>query len=115
LVFYYSSDILVLGIKAGRTSLGGPARNKKQHMLSLNSKDFDARLFLSTVHKQTSFKELQMGYSRLTQLVEQRTETMKSLVKVNFDRFLNIFFIMIGLWVQKQQSMQFIKNSRLKI
>jgi exocyst complex component 2 len=39
------------------------------------------------VHKNTSFRDLQSGYLRLQDTVEKRKETMKSLVKDNFDRF----------------------------
>jgi hypothetical protein len=53
----------------------------------ISSRDFDPIKFLSEVHKDTSYKDLEVGLARLSETVEQRTETMKALVKTHFDRY----------------------------
>jgi exocyst complex component 2 len=39
------------------------------------------------VHKNTPYRDLEAGLKRLQTSVEKRTETLKQLVKSNFDRF----------------------------
>jgi len=55
----------------------------------INQKTFDAKVFLKEVHNSTSYVDLQKGAQTLSSAVEKRAETMRSLVKNNFDRFVN--------------------------
>lgn len=57
--------------------------------LLLSSSNFDARLYLRLVHQYTSYNELSQAQAHLHQALELRRETLKSLVKQNFDRFVN--------------------------
>lgn len=55
----------------------------------LNSKMFDAKLFLKTVHQGASYKDLLRGLENLKAVVEKRNETIKLLVKTNFAKFVS--------------------------
>jgi len=57
--------------------------------LLLSSPNFDARLYLRLVHQYTSFDELVSAQDHLRDSLKLRQETLKSLVKQNFDRFVN--------------------------
>lgn len=50
---------------------------------------FDSRTFLCKVHGETSFKDLIRGKKNLEIASKQRNESLKNLVKQNFDRFVN--------------------------
>lgn len=53
------------------------------------SEDFDARLFLSRVHKDTSSADLESGALTLKTDLRGRTQQRKQLVKENFDCFVS--------------------------
>ena len=55
----------------------------------LSSPHFNAVSFLTQVHAETSFAALLRGYETLQASVSQRSDTLKELVKQNFDRFVN--------------------------
>ncbi|EFN53933.1 hypothetical protein CHLNCDRAFT_136162 [Chlorella variabilis] len=49
--------------------------------------NFDAELYLGTIHRDTSLADLQRGLLALRQQLSEHTGQLKSLVKENFDRF----------------------------
>lgn len=55
----------------------------------LTRENFDARLFLKTVHGDTSYADLLRGRENLMRATRHRNESLKNLVKQNFDRFIN--------------------------
>lgn len=55
----------------------------------LSSASFDPRLYLRLVHQYTSYEELSGAVGSLERSLAMRRETLKSLVKQNFDRFVN--------------------------
>ncbi|KDN41534.1 hypothetical protein K437DRAFT_249526 [Tilletiaria anomala UBC 951] len=58
--------------------------------LSLSSKAFDAKVFLSQVHPDATFADLSRGVIHLKESIEQRSEALKVLVQDNFDRFVAV-------------------------
>lgn len=60
--------------------------NLRPH-LSLSSKTFDPKVFLSQVHPDATFADLSRGVIHLKESIEQRSEALKVLVQDNFDRF----------------------------
>lgn len=57
------------------------------HAELISSPSFDPKKFLLQCHKSTSFAELKRGLQNLDCSIQTRTETLKGLVKDNFDRF----------------------------
>jgi len=57
--------------------------------LNISKKEFNPLLFLKEVHKGTSYRDLENGSVNLRNLVEQRTEILKNLVKNYFEQFIN--------------------------
>ncbi|ORX54717.1 hypothetical protein BCR36DRAFT_321972 [Piromyces finnis] len=60
-----------------------------QQGLNISRKEFDPILFLKEVHRGTSYRDLENGSENLRNLVEQRTEILKNLVKNYFEHFVN--------------------------
>ncbi len=58
--------------------------------LSLGSKVFDPKLFLSQVHPDATFADLSKGVVFLKESIDQRSEALKVLVQENFDRFVAV-------------------------
>ncbi|MBW0481318.1 hypothetical protein O181_021033 [Austropuccinia psidii MF-1] len=58
--------------------------------VSITSKSFDPKAFLSSVHPNASFSDLKKGGSRLREILEQRSEALKILVESEFDRFVAV-------------------------
>lgn len=63
--------------------------NKVEPSILLSSPNFDARLYLRLVHQYTSYEDLIAAQSSLQGALDLRRETLKTLVKQNFDRFVN--------------------------
>jgi exocyst complex component 2 len=55
----------------------------------ITQSSFDARAFLTQVHADTSYEDLHRGRQNLMKASQQRNESLKNLVKQNFDRFVN--------------------------
>ncbi|CEQ38814.1 SPOSA6832_00276 [Sporobolomyces salmonicolor] len=56
----------------------------------LHSKSFDPKVFLSTVHPNATFKDLNLGRERLKESLEQRSGALKLLVEAEWDRFVGV-------------------------
>jgi hypothetical protein len=56
----------------------------------LQSKSFDPKIFLSTVHPNATFKDLNLGRERLKESLEQRSGALKLLVEAEWDRFVGV-------------------------
>ena len=57
--------------------------------IQLISSNFDARLCLRLVHQYTSYEDLVRASSHLQLGIHMRRDVLKSLVRENFDRFVN--------------------------
>lgn len=57
--------------------------------LKITSKNFDSSLFLRTVHANTSYADLERGMRHLESSINERTDTLRAMVKNDFDRFVN--------------------------
>lgn len=57
--------------------------------IQLVSDDFDARLCLRLVHQYTSYEDLVRASEHLQFSIQTRKNVLKSLVRENFDRFVN--------------------------
>jgi exocyst complex component 2 len=57
--------------------------------LKLTSKSFDPSLFLRTVHANTSLADLERGIRYLEGSINERTDSLRAMVKNDFDRFVN--------------------------
>ncbi|KAF7811742.1 exocyst complex component SEC5A-like isoform X1 [Senna tora] len=95
-------DPLGLGIIDNRTlrlitdSLDDSSLNSKDHLdgilrekLMYFSENFDAKLFLSRIHQETSSADLEAGALALKTDFKSRTQQRKQLVKDNFDCFVS--------------------------
>ncbi|GAA5969236.1 hypothetical protein JCM11641_007520 [Rhodosporidiobolus odoratus] len=56
----------------------------------LHSKSFDPKVFLSTVHPNATFKDLNTGRERLKESLEKRSGALKLLVEAEWDRFVGV-------------------------
>ncbi|GAA5945363.1 hypothetical protein JCM3775_002199 [Rhodotorula graminis] len=56
----------------------------------LHSKSFDPKVFLSTVHPNATFKDLNVGREKLKEGLEQRSGALKLLVESEWDRFVAV-------------------------
>ncbi|BGP36516.1 Exocyst complex component S5 [Rhodotorula kratochvilovae] len=56
----------------------------------LHSKSFDPKVFLSTVHPNATFKDLNVGREKLKEALEQRSGALKLLVESEWDRFVAV-------------------------
>lgn len=66
-----------------------PKFNAEEASIVLASPTFDPRLYLRLVHQYTSYEDLIAAQENLQAALNLRRETLKSLVKQNFDRFVN--------------------------
>lgn len=58
--------------------------------MSLSSKTFDPKVFLSAQHPDASYQNLRSGISNLERAIESRSEAVRILVEENFDRFVAV-------------------------
>lgn len=58
--------------------------------VSVSSKAFDPKVFLSTIHPDATFADLSRGLEQLKDNIEQRSQALKVLVEDNFDRFVAV-------------------------
>lgn len=62
---------------------------KTDNSIFISDKNFSPKTFLKEVHKNTDFKELEQGFTRLKQSIAERNETTKGLVKKHFAKFVS--------------------------
>lgn len=69
-----------------------------------SSKTFDPKTFLSTVHPDATFADLNAGNAFLKQSIEQRSEALKILVESNFDKFVAVKATTDGVYREMKES-----------
>ncbi|CAG8648233.1 7834_t:CDS:2, partial [Paraglomus occultum] len=62
---------------------------KEQSQLFVSSKSFNSKVFLRTVHLDTSYADLLVGAQKLRFTLDQKAEALKKLVHDNFDGFVS--------------------------
>lgn len=72
--------------------------------VSVSSKTFDPKVFLSTIHPDATFADLSFGLSQLKENIEQRSQALKVLVQDNFDRFVAVKATTDGVYREMKES-----------
>ncbi|KAH8927807.1 hypothetical protein BT69DRAFT_1347031 [Atractiella rhizophila] len=78
-----------LGLTKSSILANIPKETDKKQILS-SSKNFDPKVFLSTVHPNASFADLARGRERLREVLDSRTEALQTLVEKEWDRFVSV-------------------------
>lgn len=72
--------------------------------VTVSSKTFDPKLFLSTIHPDATFADLTHGLNQLKDNIEQRSQALKVLVEDNFDRFVAVKATTDGVYREMKES-----------
>ncbi|KAM0755622.1 hypothetical protein T439DRAFT_295613 [Meredithblackwellia eburnea MCA 4105] len=80
-----------LGLMRGGVLAANPdLPSEIRSAILLHSKAFDPKVFLSTVHPNASFQDLNIGRDRLKDSLEQRSGALQLLVQAEWDRFVGV-------------------------
>ncbi|ORY73403.1 exocyst complex component Sec5-domain-containing protein [Leucosporidium creatinivorum] len=86
-----SDELDPLGLMRGGVLAANPEITTDiRSAILLGSKTFDPKVFLSTVHPNATFKDLNVGRERLKDSLEQRSGALKLLVQAEWDRFVGV-------------------------
>lgn len=77
---------------------------QQRSQISLSSKSFDPKAFLSTIHPDATFADLSRGVANLQSSIEGRSEALKVLVQDNFDRFVAVKATTDGVYKEMAQN-----------
>lgn len=75
-----------------------------RNQVSVSSKTFDPKVFLSTIHPDATFADLSHGLNQLKDNIEQRSQALKVLVQDNFDRFVAVKATTDGVYREMKES-----------
>ncbi|GJN92256.1 hypothetical protein Rhopal_005286-T1 [Rhodotorula paludigena] len=80
-----------LGLIRGGTLANNPdLPSELRSAVLLHSKSFDPKVFLSTVHPNATFSDLNVGREKLKEALEKRSGALKLLVEAEWDRFVAV-------------------------
>jgi hypothetical protein len=82
------SDPLQIKENIMKRAKGAP-KLKNVNQLLIHDKNFDPKVFLLEVHKNTEYRDLEQGLLRLKQSIGERHEQSKGLVKKHFAKFVS--------------------------
>lgn len=91
-----------LGLHPRITTRQWPKELRAQ--ISVSSKAFDPKAFLSTVHPDATFADLNYGMQHLRSNIEQRSQALKVLVEDNFDRFVAVKATTDGVYREMRET-----------
>jgi exocyst complex component 2 len=77
--------------------------NDKSASIVLSDKNFDPKLFLLTVHSDTSYKDYVASVQRLQAACEKQNEVTKNVVKQHFAKFVNAKGNIDSFYIQMRQ------------
>ncbi|GAA5845225.1 hypothetical protein JCM3766R1_003363 [Sporobolomyces carnicolor] len=84
-------EIDPLGLIRGGVLANNPdISSEMRSSVLLHSKTFDPKVFLSTVHPNATFQDLNVGREKLKENLEQRSGALKLLVEAEWDRFVGV-------------------------